>query len=308
MNIYHSRAFILIFSFITISLFCHAQEGTVYIFDGSIDNDWSIEANWTPNHPGKYLATGDVIVIDAECFANFLHIEIDGWLKVNQSKTLTLRGTELMVSGLMTILGEFNVESGATFSNDGDFNLISPGKVNNRGEISNNSIMVLHGEFINTGSLLNNPFGEIVIAESASFTNEQYLTNNGVLEVISDNFINNLTFENYKDLFVSGTIRNYSEVTNVGYVYIDGLFTNQEGAHFFNHKSIEISSMGSLMNFGITENFDVAQLFNTGIVENNTSGNILNRGMIMTKGNLQFHLKSGSYLENFPGSILTVEQ
>gem|GEM_PF-3831663 len=283
-----------------------AQDPTTYTFEGSINNIWTTTGNWTPAYPGVSIPEGDAIVIAASCRASHMSIEIGGGLIINAGQTLYIGATNLNVTGLMTVFGELSIQTGGAFVNSGYSTIESTGSISNAETVFNASVLIIEGSVMNNGNWVNASFGEMQLLSMASFDNANYLINKGHIEDFSSGFINHSNLDNNGELTFAGAFVNAGNLANLSTIFIEGHFSTAAGSNLFNHKLVEISSEGVLMNSGTSYIFSAAQLRNEGAVVNKENGIIFNQGTLTTRGGVNFTLKPGSYLENHPGSVVSV--
>jgi hypothetical protein len=306
MNMSHLKIYLVAIAYLLVFATAAAQDPTTYIFDGSVNNVWTTSDNWSPNYPGTSTAEGDVIIIDALCRASGMSIEIGGELIINPGNTLNISTTSLNVTSVMTIHGELSIQAGGTFTNLGYSTVKSTGSITNMNTVVNKSTLVIEGAVINNGDWTNAAFSEIQLLSPATFNNANTLTNYGVIEDYSSGFVNNQNFDNNGEFSISGAFTNVGNLTNLSTIFVEGSVSTNAGSNLFNHKLLDISTSGSLINSGTTYIFSAAQLSNDGSVVNTENGIIFNQGTLSTKGGVNFTLKPGSYLENRPGSVVSV--
>ncbi len=302
----HLRIYLAAFAYLLLASSLMSQDPTTYTFNGTVNNVWSTTGNWTPSYPGTSTTEGDIIVIDAQCRASGMSIEIGGGIIINPEKELNISATTLSIIGTMTIYGDLSIQSSGMLLNSGYTTLESTGKIINIESVVNESVMILEGSVENTGQWMNTPFGEMQLLSMASFDNSNNFINNGMLEDFSSGFVNNLNFDNNGELNISGAFVNAANLTNTSNIFVDGNFSTTEGSNLFNHKLLDICSGATVNNSGTTYIFSSADLSNSGTIINSDKGRIFNQGTISTKGGVYFSMKPGSYLENQPGSAITV--
>lgn len=306
MDMSHLKVYLIAIAYLFTCTTTSAQDPTIFIFDGSVNNVWTTVDNWTPSYPGKSALEGDIIIIDALCRASGMSIDIDGSLIVSPGNSLHVRSTTLSVTGAMTVHGELSVLTGGELINSGYLTIESTGTITNNETVVNESTMIIEGTVVNNGKWTNAAFGEMQLLSLASFDNLDYLVNKGMIEDFSSGFINNLNFDNNGELALSGAFANAGNLTNLATIFIVGSFTTQQGSNLFNHRLLDISSDGVLLNSGTTYIFSAAQISNDGSVVNTENGIIFNQGTLTTKGGVNFTLQPGSYLENRPGSVVSI--
>jgi hypothetical protein len=306
MNMSHLKIYLAVFVSLIGHASARAQDATLFTFDGSVDNVWTTTGNWTPSYPGTSNSEGEIIIIDALCRASGMNIEIGGGLVINPGKNLGISATGLNVTGTMTIHGELTILSNGTFTNSGYTTLESTGEISNTATVVNESTLVIEGTVVNYGLWENKAFAEMQLLSMAAFDNRNKLANSGTIEDYSSGFINNLNFDNRGEFVVSGAFINAANVTNLSTIFIEGNWIARAGSNLFNHNLLDISADATLMNSGTTYNFSAALLSSSGTIINTESGTIYNQGRLTTKGGVNFMLKPGSYLENRPGSEVTV--
>lgn len=259
---------------------------TDFIFNGSIDSNWSNPGNWSPSYPGVNVPSDDSINIQSNCIINNLgniHLEDGSILNISQNINLTIETSEtLSITGIINNYG--NIVNNGLMYIEYEIDLWGTsfvGLINNYGSINN------YGE-LNTGELNNYQTGIINNYETISVLG----WNSGLIN-------------NYRTLGVarfqnSGIINNYDEMEiNMRTVltlisYNPNIFSNDGEINVFNNSSLILNGEkpssyididGNLVLHPIDDiNNGLISIEEFGVVQ--LIGDLVNNGVIITDGEL----------------------
>ena len=302
-------------SLLLFTLFSLNLNAIDFIFNGSVDDQWTTAGNWSPFYPGLNVSP-DNVIINADCvFPAGLSGECI-------SMTLNANFTN---NGDFEMDFELIINAGTVFTTNGDFTVINLGSVTNDGEVyvgEDGSLDILEfTDFTNNGpitvdgslyfdvyiSVLDNndfiyisPIGNM--AHDSDFNNFGSVVNDGIFTIgveafssIGD-FVNNGEFllESWGDAIFNGTFDN------------NGMFVNQN--------DFVQSSTGTFNNYGYfaSEHFQFPSSItfeNDGLFVNHPGSSFSTQGPVQITPNGTFENNSAAYingadfLQNIGGTI-----
>ncbi|MCB0517744.1 MAG: T9SS type A sorting domain-containing protein [Lewinellaceae bacterium] len=268
---------------------------TTYTFNGSTNSDWATASNWSTGTVPTSLASGDAVVIAANCSMNDVSItfpsgtsltvnngialspSLNTYITIASGATLTVQASGSIGSGRLTNSGTFdlygsytiyyytnssggilNVKSGGTYTNhDGAQTFASGGTVNNDGTMN-------FGGGSNAGILNNNSGGNITHSDG----NGAQLSNSGTI--------------NNAGSFLSRTSSTTGMFNN------SGTLTSAISAHF------TVSNGGTLTNTGMIS-VPAGAAFNV-----NSGGTLTNQNTFKGAGTLT---QSGTFTNSASAEI-----
>jgi outer membrane autotransporter protein len=253
------------------------------VWTGSSNNEFSEDANWSPNAPGAAdAATVNSGSPQVSNNATISKLDVDGG-----NLTVTNTGALTVTNGSIITAGSVGINAGGALNSDVDLNgggLLLDGSLNGRLTLNTGNVAVngaLGSATVGVGTALSNngTVGDVSVSTGGTFTNNSFGT--------------------------AATLDNAGTASNAGSL---GTLTNTAG-NFTNNSGGTVTGKTTVSGGTVTNNFvvtdaDVAAA--AAFVNNNgaTAGNIRNSGTVTNTGTVaSLQIDAGTFTNNAGGVV-----
>jgi hypothetical protein len=204
---------------LTASLFFTSSFATNFYFTGNEDTEYTNEANWSPSFPGREIAAGDKVYVQADIDLNGFDVRVKGLLDVSLGATISSKENGFVIEneGVLVNNGEIHVAK-----------IVSAGRLDNSAAAQ----MVATNCTIQNGGVFNNMMGAKF--SSNSLTNEATVNNYSVFT--TEQFVNKANVNLYANaiLNVNGTLDTFanSNIQKTGKATLTANHTHTTGTSF----------------------------------------------------------------------------